>query len=65
MQVGYWIGKKGDGRLYYGVRLTYAPRDLAINRDAGIKVERYYETKDGKRLDLNKDTFKQGEEYKW
>lgn len=57
------ITRNGEGRLYYGVRLTYAPRDLAVNRDAGIKVERYYETKDGKRLDLNKDTFKQGEEY--
>ena len=27
-----------------------------------VKTKRY-ETKDGKRLDLNKDTFKQGEEY--
>lgn len=57
------IRRNGAGRLYYGIRLTYAPRDLAVNRDAGIKVERYYETKDGRRLDLTKDTFKQGEEY--
>lgn len=57
------IRRDGDGRLYYGVRLTYAPRDLAVNRDSGIKVERYYETKDGRKLDLTKDTFKQGEEY--
>ncbi|WP_300368824.1 Ig-like domain-containing alpha-2-macroglobulin family protein [Brachyspira sp.] len=57
------IKRNGDGRLYYGVRLTYAPRDLAVNRDAGIKVERRYETKDGKVLDLTKDKFKQGEEY--
>ena len=57
------IKRNGDGRLYYGVRLTYAPRDLAVNRDAGIKVERRYETKDGRVLDLTKDKFKQGEEY--
>lgn len=57
------IRRNGVGRLYYGVRLTYAPRDLAVNRDAGIKVERYYETKEGRILDLTKDTFKQGEEY--
>lgn len=57
------IRRNGDGRLYYGVRLKYAPRNLAVNRDAGIKVERYYETKDGRRLDLTKDRFKQGEEY--
>ena len=57
------IKRNGDGRLYYGVRLTYAPRDLAVNRDAGIKVVREYQTKDGKVLDLTKDRFKQGEEY--
>lgn len=57
------IKRNGDGRLYYGVRLTYAPRELAVNRDMGIKVERRYETKDGRVLDLTKDKFKQGEEY--
>lgn len=57
------ITRNGAGRLYYGIRLNYAPRDLAINRDAGIKVERYFETKDGRRIDLTKENFRQGEEY--
>lgn len=57
------IKRNGNGRLYYGVRLNYAPRNLAVNRDAGIKVEREYHTKEGKVLDLAKDRFKQGEEY--
>lgn len=57
------INKEGAGRLYYGVRLNYAPRKLAQNRDAGIKVERYYETKNGRKIDLSKESFVQGEEY--
>lgn len=57
------IIRYGNGRLYYGVRLNYAPRKLPQNRDAGIKVERYYETKDGRKIDLSKDNFIQGEEY--
>ena len=57
------IKRNGNGILYYGIRLTYAPRSLAVNRDAGIKVERQYQTKDGNVLDLTKYKFKQGEEY--
>lgn len=57
------IRRNGAGRLYYGVRLTYAPRELAVNRDMGINVVREYQTKDGRVLDLTKEKFKQGEEY--
>lgn len=57
------IRRNGEGRLYYGIKLTYAPRDLAVNRDMGIKVERQYQTKDGRVLDITKDKFRQGEEY--
>ena len=57
------IRRNGAGRLYYGVRLTYAPRELAVNRDMGINIVREYQTKDGRVLDLTKEKFKQGEEY--
>ena len=46
------IRRNGAGRLYYGVRLTYAPRELAVNRDMGINIVREYQTKDGRVLDL-------------
>ncbi len=57
------INKDGVGRLYYGIRLSYAPRKTLDNRNAGIKVERYYETKSGRRINLNLESLKQGEEY--
>ena len=57
------INKDGVGRLYYGVRLSYAPKQTVANRDAGIKVERYYETKSGRRINLDFESLKQGEEY--
>jgi len=57
------ITKDGDGRVYYGIKVDYTMLDNSVSRDAGYGVERYFSTKDGRKLDLTKDTLKQGEEY--
>lgn len=51
------VEKEGDGRLYYGARLSYNPSHLALDAvNAGIEVFREYSVKrDGKWLVLNED----------
>jgi uncharacterized protein YfaS (alpha-2-macroglobulin family) len=44
------IGKTGEGTLYYGVRLTYAPKKALIPRDEGFAVYKMITTLDGKPL---------------
>ncbi len=39
--------KEGAGRLYYGARLTYAPKSSAAARDEGLAVVKRIETLDG------------------
>jgi uncharacterized protein YfaS (alpha-2-macroglobulin family) len=46
------IEKTGDGLLYYGARLTYAPRDPLLPRDEGIAIIKKIESLDGKPLDI-------------
>jgi uncharacterized protein YfaS (alpha-2-macroglobulin family) len=46
------IEKKGAGLLYYGARLTYAPRSSLLPRDEGIAVTKKIESLDGKTLDI-------------
>jgi len=55
------ILREGKGRLYYGIRMNYAPKELLKSRDMGFKVEKWFETLDGKRV--NGDEFKSGKEY--
>jgi uncharacterized protein YfaS (alpha-2-macroglobulin family) len=44
--------KQGDGILYYGVRMTYAPRGILPPRDEGIAVSKRVESLDGKALEV-------------
>jgi hypothetical protein len=44
------IGMTGEGTLYYGVRLTYAPKQALIPRDEGFAVYKMITTLDGKPL---------------
>jgi len=44
------IGKTGEGTLYYGVRLTYAPKKALLPRDEGFAVYKTITTLDGKPL---------------
>ena len=46
------VEKKGEGVLYYGARLTYAPRQALPARDEGIAVVKRIESLDGKPLDV-------------
>ena len=46
------IEKKGDGILYYGARLTYAPQKRLSPRDEGFAVQKRIETLDGKTLEV-------------
>jgi hypothetical protein len=41
------IAKHGPGRLYYGLRMTYAPRAPAAYRDEGFAVTKQIATLDG------------------
>jgi hypothetical protein len=41
------IEKKGEGVMYYGARLTYAPTRPAVPRDEGIAVSKKIEPLDG------------------
>jgi uncharacterized protein YfaS (alpha-2-macroglobulin family) len=43
--------KHGDGILYYGARMTYAPRGVLPSRDEGIAVLKRIESLDGKPLE--------------
>ncbi|MBN2409556.1 MAG: hypothetical protein JXE07_07435 [Candidatus Aminicenantes bacterium] len=43
--------KKGDGILYYGARMTYAPRGALPARDEGIAVLKRFASLDGKTLE--------------
>jgi uncharacterized protein YfaS (alpha-2-macroglobulin family) len=43
--------KEGEGLLYYGSRLTYAPRQPLLPRDEGIAVAKRIESLDGKPLE--------------
>ena len=42
------IRKAGPGRLYYGMRLTYAPRGKLKPRDEGIRVEKTIRPAEGR-----------------
>ena len=58
--------KKGDGRMYYRIGLTYAPRNLSVDPlDCGFTVERTYESvTDQSHVKKNEDgswEFKAGE----
>ncbi|MFZ2054174.1 MAG: hypothetical protein WAU81_08245, partial [Candidatus Aminicenantales bacterium] len=44
--------KQGDGILYYGARMTYAPRGILSPRDEGIAVLKRIESLDGKPLEV-------------
>lgn len=44
------IQKKGDGILYYGARLTYAPKAKLEARDEGLAIYKKFEALDGKPL---------------
>ncbi|MGB7296951.1 MAG: MG2 domain-containing protein [Candidatus Aminicenantales bacterium] len=44
--------KKGDGILYYGARMTYAPRGVLPARDEGIAVLKRLESLDGNPLEF-------------
>lgn len=46
--------KDGSGRLYYGVRLTYAPRRSRAARDEGLAVVKRLEALDGRPLEAVK-----------
>lgn len=48
------IEKKGEGTLYYGVRLTYAPKQKLEPRDEGFAVYKKIESLDGKPLEAVK-----------
>ncbi len=56
------IKRDGEGRLYYGLRMTYAPREMNKARNNGIEVERTFTTMDGEKIEDNK--FIQGQSYK-
>jgi uncharacterized protein YfaS (alpha-2-macroglobulin family) len=43
--------KQGDGILYYGVRMAYAPRGVLPPRDEGVAVLKRLESLDGKPLE--------------
>jgi hypothetical protein len=45
------VEKSGDGLLYYGARLTYAPRTAARPRDEGLAVWKNIESLSGRPLD--------------
>jgi uncharacterized protein YfaS (alpha-2-macroglobulin family) len=45
------VKKEGEGLLYYGSRLTYAPRQPLPPRDEGIAVAKRIESIDGKPLE--------------
>ncbi len=55
------INRKGKGRLYYGLRMNYAPRELLKSRNEGIKIEKWYETLEGKKIE--EPVFKSGKDY--
>jgi uncharacterized protein YfaS (alpha-2-macroglobulin family) len=46
------VEKKGEGVLYYGARLVYAPRQARPARDEGIAVVKRVESLEGKPLDV-------------
>lgn len=56
------VQRNGEGRLYYGVRMNYAPKGIMPAKDNGIKVQKVYATMDGKVVKDGK--FKQGVDYK-
>lgn len=56
------VQRNGEGRLYYGVRMNYAPKGVMPAKDNGIKVQKVYTTMDGKVVKNGK--FKQGVDYK-
>jgi uncharacterized protein YfaS (alpha-2-macroglobulin family) len=46
------IEKSGPGTIYYGARMTYAPRGVIPTRDEGIAVVKRIESIDGKPLEV-------------
>jgi uncharacterized protein YfaS (alpha-2-macroglobulin family) len=45
------FSKSGRGRLYYELRMSYAPKAALPKRDEGFGVERSYASMDGKKID--------------
>ena len=48
------IQKSGEGILYYGARLTYAPKNKLVAREEGLTVYKKIETMDGKPVEAPK-----------
>jgi alpha-2-macroglobulin len=46
------VEKSGPGRIYYGARMTYAPRQALSARDEGLAVVKRMESVDGKPLEV-------------
>jgi hypothetical protein len=46
------VEKSGTGVMYYGARMTYAPRQVLSPRDEGIAVLKRIESLDGKPLEV-------------
>jgi uncharacterized protein YfaS (alpha-2-macroglobulin family) len=44
------FGKEGSGRLYYELRMAYAPKTPLPSRDEGFSIDRTYTTLDGKKI---------------
>ncbi len=49
-ELAFQAEKRGEGILYYGARMTYAPRGVLPARDEGIAVLKRIESLDGKPL---------------
>ncbi|MFQ6066288.1 MAG: MG2 domain-containing protein, partial [bacterium] len=54
----FQIHKEGEGRMYYEVRMNYAPTGALEPRDEGIAVFKSFETLEGKRIE---DSFSLGD----
>ena len=55
------VHKKGPGRLYYELRLRYAPRHPPKSRSRGFKIVKTYQTLEGEKITNGR--FIKGEEY--
>ena len=44
------FGKEGPGRLYYELRMAYAPKSTLPSRDEGFSIDRTYTTLVGKKI---------------
>ncbi len=60
-EMAFSFTKKGPGRLYYGLRLRYAPREMLKSRDEGFMVLKHYETLKGDKI--SGAQFQSGQDY--